>query len=104
MMFSLFGTAQDSARIEMPNIFTPNNDGINDVFRPTYSGVKSANGFIYNRWGQIIYQWFGLKGYWDGVTLPAGVEVPSGTYFYVVKGITLEDKEIETSGIVTLVR
>lgn len=101
---SVYGTAQDSARVEVPNIFTPNSDGINDVFRPTYTGIKSANGYIYNRWGEIIFQWWGLNGYWDGVTFPAGVEVPSGTYFYVVKGITFANEEIEKYGVVTLMR
>lgn len=101
---SLLGTAQDTAKVEVPNVFTPNGDGINDVFRPTYTGIKSANGYIYNRWGEIVFQWWGLKGYWDGVTFPAGVEVPSGTYFYIVKGYTFADVEVVKSGVLTLKR
>ncbi len=104
LFISVYGNAQDSSKVEVPNIFTPNSDGINDVFRPSYKGIKSVNGYIYNRWGEVIFQWWGLKGYWDGVTFPAGVEVPSGTYFYIVKGITFSDKEIVKSGVVTLKR
>lgn len=101
---TLYGIAQDSAKVEIPNVFTPNNDGINDVFRPTYVGIKNVNGYIYNRWGEIIYQWWGVKGYWDGHTLPAGVKVPEGTYFYIVKAYSFTDEELTKSGFVTLKR
>lgn len=96
--------SQDSAKVEIPNIFTPNNDGVNDVFRPKYTGVEKVSGYIYNRWGEIIHQWWGLKGYWDGVTFPAGIPVPEGTYYYVVKAYYNTDKEIVKTGIVTLKR
>ena len=98
------GLAQDSAKVEMPNVFTPNNDGVNDVFRPTYVGVKNVSGYIYNRWGEVIYQWWGIKGYWDGYTFPAGVAVPEGTYYYVVKAYSYTEEEIIKTGVVSLKR
>ena len=101
---SLKGFTQDTASVVVPNIFTPNNDGINDVFRPTYTNVKSVNGYIYNRWGEILFQWWGLNGYWDGYTFPAGVRVPEGTYYYIVKVYSFTDEEIIKKGSVTLRR
>ena len=107
VMFSTFsfkGMAQDTINVLVPNVFTPNKDGVNDVFRPTYSNVKSVNGYIYNRWGEIIYQWWGLNGYWDGVTMPAGIEVPEGTYYYVIRAYSLTDEELVKKGSITLKR
>ncbi len=102
--FSLTGLAQDSIDVVVPNIFTPNKDGVNDVFRPSYTNVKKVNGSIYNRWGEIIYQWWGLNGYWDGVTMPAGVEVPEGTYYYIIKAYSFTDEEVVKTGTVSLKR
>lgn len=104
MFVSLKGIAQDTASVVVPNIFTPNHDGINDNFKPTYTNIKTVNGYVYNRWGEIIFQWWGLNGYWDGVTFPAGVRVPEGTYYYVIKAYSFTDEEIIKKGFVTLNR
>ena len=61
MFVSLKGIAQDTASVVVPNIFTPNHDGINDNFKPTYTNIKTVNGYVYNRWGEIIFQWWGLR-------------------------------------------
>jgi gliding motility-associated-like protein len=51
----------------IPNAFTPNKDGKNDIFRPLLSGVVSQFKFtIYNRWGQLVYQTSELGKGWDG--------------------------------------
>lgn len=101
---SLNGITQSSASVVVPNIFTPNNDGLNDVFRPTYTDIKTVNGIIYNRWGEIVFQWWGLNGYWDGYTLPAGVRVPEGTYYYIINAYSITDEEIVKKGSLTLKR
>lgn len=72
-------TAADTVLIicnleNLPNAFTPNNDGINDIF------MSGEEILIYNRWGQIIYN--GNDG-WDGTY--NGNKVSSGTYYYVIK-------------------
>ena len=53
--------------IEMPNVFTPNNDNINDVFKPIKSYlISDATLTIYNRWGQIVHKKSGFPFSWDG--------------------------------------
>ena len=90
--------------ISMPNVFTPNNDGMNDVFRPIAAGAIEIIGKIYNRWGELIYEWQGINGYWDGYTRPSGQLVPAGTYFYVVTAIDVADVPYALSGTVQLMR
>ncbi|MBL4706135.1 MAG: gliding motility-associated C-terminal domain-containing protein [Flavobacteriales bacterium] len=80
----------------LPNIFTPNNDGVNDQFR-----ITAPEGFtleIYNRWGELIYH-SGLQPYWDGRTNSGEIAL-TGTYFYVVKLVSGEAH----TGMVTLQR
>ena len=90
--------------ITMPNVFTPNNDGVNDVFRPIAIGATEIVGQIYNRYGQKIYEWWGTNGYWDGYTRPSGQLVPAGTYFYVVTGTDIAGGTYELTGTVQLMR
>jgi gliding motility-associated-like protein len=106
-----FCSATDTITIEVfgesvlvvPNIFTPNNDGVNDVFRVESENLSSLTGTIWNRWGELIFQLENEKSYWDGRN-SAGVEVPDGTYFYVINAKGIDGKEYELKGSVTIVR
>jgi gliding motility-associated-like protein len=86
LFFSIGSFAQNI--VHPPNIITPNNDGINDVFtlRGTV-GLAELSCTIVNRYGQIIYRYFGVNGTWDGYT-HAGVKVVAGTYFVILEGVT----------------
>ena len=66
----------------LPNAFTPNGDGLNDVFRviPKYDYVKEYYLSIYNRWGQLIYETTDKNGAWDGTY--QGEECLKGSYVY----------------------
>ena len=70
--------------IYVPNVFTPNGDGINDLFRVVSVNLESIEVLIFNRWGQLISQWNTNDGYWDGKT-NSGKYVPEGTYVYIVE-------------------
>lgn len=70
--------------VHIPNIFTPNGDGINDLFRITATGFEEITVTIYNRQGEQVYRYFGVNGWWDGYT-HAGVKVSPGTYFVIVE-------------------
>ncbi|MCO6499846.1 MAG: gliding motility-associated C-terminal domain-containing protein [Vicingus serpentipes] len=91
------------SEILIPNVFTPNGDGTNDVFTVKSVNMESVEGVIYNRWGQLMYSWNHIKGYWDGTTL-AGSEVPDGTYFYIISAKGLDGQEYFKKGTLSLIR
>jgi len=67
--------------VQMPNVFSPNKDGVNDVFKPiVYKGVASAQLLIFNRWGQLIFETSKPNQGWDGTF--NNELLPSGCYFY----------------------
>lgn len=74
---------QDGFNIEIPNVFTPNGDNVNDVFTIKSTGVKEIQLKIFNRWGQLMYDFSGAKAAWDGVT-NNGEKATDGTYFYFI--------------------
>jgi gliding motility-associated-like protein len=89
---------------EIANIFSPNGDGVNDNFFIPTVGMKTLEVFIYNRYGNIVYEWTGKNGYWDGHTYPAGQPVPDGLYFYYLKGLGFDQVEYDLNGQLTLLR
>ena len=66
--------------IEIPNAFTPNGDGLNDVFAPFSEDLVSYSVSLYNRWGERIYSSEEQLTGWDGTF--KGVASPGGVYFY----------------------
>ena len=87
----------------IPNVFTPNNDGVNDIFTISGKGILSLRGEIYNRWGQKEYEWSTTNGGWDGRSA-TGVASTEGTYFLLLE-ITGEDgKKYSENGSITLIR
>jgi len=87
----------------LPNAFSPNGDGINDIFRPIPAGIVSTDWFrIFSRYGTLVFetsQW--MKG-WDGNF--KGVKQPIGNYVWAIKGIGRNGKVIEMKGNVLLMR
>ncbi len=70
----------DCPTAEVPNVFTPNGDGINDLWEfPVYSTQSVL--YIYNRWGTLVYQAEGIELSWDGKT-QQGLPANEGVYFY----------------------
>lgn len=70
------------ASISIPNVFTPNGDGINDVFFIKSTGLNMLQVDIYDRWGLLMWESTSITGAWDGKH--GSKEVPDGTYFYIV--------------------
>lgn len=67
----------------VPNVFTPNNDGWNDVFDVRTSDVGPFKISIYNRWGNLIFENSSPQISWDG-TNASGTQAAAGTYYYVI--------------------
>ena len=73
------------SELKVPNAFSPNGDGVNDVFRVKHKSLVRFNAYVFNRWGQELYRW-GLQNIdagWDGTA--HGKNVPEGVYFIVVE-------------------
>ncbi|NVO03107.1 MAG: gliding motility-associated C-terminal domain-containing protein, partial [Bacteroidetes bacterium] len=84
------------------NAFTPNNDGVNDVFNIKGSHIKEINATIFNRWGQELYTWDEITGGWNGKY--KGKEVSAGTYFYVITVVYNNGSIKEKKGALELIR
>jgi gliding motility-associated-like protein len=68
----------------LPNVFTPNDDGRNDLFRPfPYTSVEKVQMTIFNRWGNIVYETEDPDINWDGKHYRTNVKCSDGVYFYV---------------------
>jgi len=79
----------------IPNVFTPNGDGENDIFEPNGTSFEQKSMNIFNRWGQLIFEdYYGIG--WDG-RLPSGLKASDGTYLYriTIQPITIPASEIE---------
>ncbi|MEQ1677669.1 MAG: gliding motility-associated C-terminal domain-containing protein [Chitinophagaceae bacterium] len=97
-------TVLDFCLIEVPSAFTPNNDGLNDYFRP-HNALK-ANNYefkVYNRWGQLVFQSRNWQEKWDGRI--NGVLQNTGTYVWMLSYIQQDTKQpVFKKGMVTLIR
>jgi gliding motility-associated-like protein len=100
--------------ILIPNVFTPENDGLNDVYCVDgfLDGCDEFKLWIYNRWGELVFKTEDMNECWDG-TVDKSTELhPAGTYFYileVVEGKFSSDQsdalqKYKTSGTITLIR
>lgn len=83
----------------IPNIITPNGDGVNDNLYFDTEGLRAIDCTIYDRWGVIIYHWSELNGYWNGRDLK-NTPVITGVYFYVVKVTDYDNKDLKYKGFV----
>ena len=80
----VIGEGSAALGVELPNVFTPNGDGVNDIFEPV-GPVNHVCGTlqVYNRWGNLIHETREGAGIsWNGRNF-SGEPVPEGTYFYV---------------------
>jgi len=94
----------DSSMTEcIPTAFTPNGDGLNDIFRATCIKFQNIVDFrIYNRWGQQVFYSNSYKNGWDGTF--NGTPQDMGTYFYVITVARPGAADLIYKGDVTLIR
>jgi len=89
----------------VPNAFTPDGDGINDVFTPRSEGMSAENYefYIFNRWGELIFQSTQLGQGWDGTE--NGIKSKVDVYVWKIKSRSMfDDSRHENIGSVTLIR
>jgi gliding motility-associated-like protein len=83
----------------LPNVFTPNGDGENDIFGPLqpYKFIDSIELEIYNRWGQIVFKTTDPDINWDGIVMESGEAATDGVYYYVCKVYSIRLTGIEVT-------
>ena len=92
------------SKLEMPNAFSPNGDGINDIYKAKegYQSITEFHAYIFNRWGQTIYDWTDIAGGWDGRY--KGKDVKQGVYFVLVKAKGADGRVFNIKKDVNLLR
>jgi len=89
--------------IIIPNIYSPNGDGINDDFFITCVGIRDLHCDIFNRWGTLVYQLLAVDQKWDGI-MNNGNNATEGTYYYILEATGYDGKVYKSHGPLTLVK
>jgi gliding motility-associated-like protein len=104
--------AVDSIKIEVtgnssissiPTLFSPNGDGIADVFTFQSKNMINMEVEIFDKKGAIFYKWLGNDGKWDGKNLKGG-KAKEGTYYYIITAEGVDGKKYEQKGTINLAR
>lgn len=90
--------------IFIPNVFTANNDNLNDTFKIIVQGGIVEEGYILNRWGNVIAEFSENQLSWDGTDMKSGLPVQDGVYTYIVYFKPANDVRETYHGFVTVIR
>ncbi len=88
----------------VPNAFTPNGDGKNDLFRAIGQYVNNFEMIIFNRLGAIAFETNDINAYWDGKFKGTNAEAPQGVYYYILKAQDSRGRFHEIKGNLSLIR
>ena len=87
----------------VPDVFTPNGDGDNDVISPVVPGIKRLRCFeVYNRWGNLIFTTNEIGKGWDGKF--RGKDQPAESYLWLIEGVDSRGNRVKKTGMFTLIR
>jgi gliding motility-associated-like protein len=90
-----------SSWILVPNVFTPNGDGSNDLFLISSQGIETCNIKLYDRWGVLLAELFAPHEGWDGRTM-GGQSATDGTYYYILSAKGMDGKQFHLNGFFML--
>jgi gliding motility-associated-like protein len=91
-----------TSALYIPNAFTPNADGRNELFKVVSHGITEFEGYIFDRWGNLVYKWNDVEGGWDGTY--KGDEVQQDVFVWQVKARGIDGKTYNPKGIVNVIR
>lgn len=109
---SMIKVTISESRLEMPNAFSPNGDGKNDIYGAKgvndpnstahYKSIVEFHGYIFNRWGQKLFDWTDVSKGWDGTF--HGSPVKDGVYYVLVKAKGADGREYNIKKDINLLR
>ena len=97
----VFDTNDSISNIVMPNVFTPNFDSINDIYKPYIDEIKELSFSIFNRYGNLIFETSRINGFWDGRTT-SGEPCTDGVYFCVLTATGIDNKKYSEKTFIQL--
>jgi gliding motility-associated-like protein len=95
-------TVKSEGWLYIPTAFSPNNDGLNDIFQVIGQNITEFEMSIYNRWGQRVYYSRDAESGWDGRTQFGTDIVYNGMYLYKISAVDQKGNQIEREGLFTL--
>ncbi len=87
-----------------PNVFTPNGDGVNDIFYFVIKGATCLHCDIYNRWGVHIYELNSIDQGWPGIIEQTGMPASDGVYYYILDYCDWDHLHHTKAGFIQLIR
>ncbi len=100
---SVYVQVYEGPEYYIPNAFTPNGDGLNDIFRPLPVKMTRQEYFrIFNRFGELVFETNQYMKGWDGTY--KGKPQPTGVYVWILKGFDAKGMKVEMKGTITIVR
>lgn len=99
-----FTVTISESKLEVPNAFTPNGDGINDVFRVKegYTSIVSFKAQVFSRWGKKLFEWNDPADGWDGCS--GGSDVPDGAYYLLIEARGADGRRYHIKKTINILR
>ena len=103
-LVSTINVSISTSLLEMPNAFSPNGDGVNDIYKAkdNHRSIVEFHAYIFNRWGVQLFDWTDINGGWDGTY--KGSPVADGVYFCLVKAKGADGKTYNIRKDVNILR
>jgi gliding motility-associated-like protein len=99
---SVYACPEEYSSLIIPTGFSPNGDGLNDVFAASDTNLSFYSCKIYNRWGNLVFESNPSLQTWNGQY--QGGNCVEGTYYYIIEAVGVDDKKYFKKGFLTLVR
>jgi gliding motility-associated-like protein len=87
-----------------PNVFTPDGDGVNDLFTVYIPYGEDLRIEIYNRWGQLLNVVTDVNAGWDGTVMQTGGQASDGVYYYIATATVPGNGPVQLTGFLHLIR
>jgi gliding motility-associated-like protein len=99
-----YATVYPPVELYIPNAFTPDGDGVNDVWKFETTGIVTFELFVFNRWGDLVWYSTDPNQAWTGGKLADQYYVEDDVYPYLIKYTGVDNQAKKLSGTITLLR